>query len=55
VRKVFLGPLAPRRPWHQIVPNYSQRQDTVNIQDKKVTSSCPASSRWHQDVTYTPK
>jgi len=34
VRKVFLGPLALRRPRRQVVPNYSQ------CQDEKVASSC---------------
>jgi len=47
VRKAILGPLAPRRPWHQVVPNYRQRQDV--LRDKKVMSSCPTS---RQDVTY---
>jgi len=43
-------PMVPRRPWHQVVPNYSQRQDVLHI--KKVALSCLASSRSHQDVTY---
>jgi len=27
--KNILGPLAPRHPWRQVVPNYSQRQDVL--------------------------
>jgi len=35
--KSFLGPLAPRRSWRQVVSNYSQCEDV--LQDKKVASS----------------
>jgi len=31
VQKAFLGPLAPRRPWHQVVLNYSRRQDCLLV------------------------
>jgi len=36
VRKAFLGPLASRRPWRQVVPNSSQHQDA--LRGKKVMS-----------------
>jgi len=29
VQKAIFGLLAPRRPWCQVVPNYSQRQDVL--------------------------
>jgi len=50
VRKAILESLAPRRPWRQVVPNYSQHQDV--LRNKKIASSCPVLSRLHQDVTY---
>jgi len=50
VLKAILRSLAPRRPWYQVVPNYSWRQDVLRV--KKVASICPASSRSCQDVMY---
>jgi len=51
VRKAFLGPLAQRRPWPQVVPTYSRHKDVLRV--NKVVSSCPVSSQLRQDVTYT--
>jgi len=37
VRKAFVGPLAPRRPWRQVVRNYIRRQNVLRV--KKVAQA----------------
>jgi len=45
VRKAILGSLAPRRPWHQVVPKYSYRQDILRV--KLVASRCHICKKGH--------
>jgi len=39
VQKAFLWSLVPIRPWRQVVPNYSRRQDV--LRGNTVSSSSP--------------
>jgi len=33
--KYYFGPMAPRRPWRQVIPNYSRRQGVFRVKKSR--------------------